>query len=396
MSEARRLSQEYSKDQIQDILINFSLLLLNKRTEEEVIWSVTKNCISYLGFEDCVVYLVDKKANVLIQKAAYGPKCENDDQIKSPMAIPIGQGITGHVAKTGKPLLIKDTSVDSRYIADDKNRLSEICVPLKLEDRVIGVIDCEHSDKHYFTTQHQDILTAVASICTIKISQLRADKLILEKEKETLRINEQMAQLKLKALQSQLNPHFIFNALGAIQYFLSVGDHRTALEYLSIFGQVLRYITKQIEENEVLIDHEIKALNNYLNLQKLRYEERFEFAIEQNDSLTHNHSKSIPSFLLLNLIEEVIESHIGLQENKMKINILFKSEPNHLIFSTDVSYHPTSGSSSGYRLSYPSWEKLVNQNNEFLEKAIKYTYDKSSKAINGLMQTQIRVEIPLN
>ncbi|WP_422360525.1 histidine kinase [Reichenbachiella sp.] len=395
MSSVRKLQEVYSKDQIQDIFINFSLLLLNKRTEEEVIWSLTKNCISYLGFEDCVVYLLDTGNQLLVQKAAHGPKCNDEDQINTPLNIPVGNGITGHVAKFGKPLLVKDTSQDDRYIIDDKQRLSEICVPIKLNDRVIGVIDCEHSEKNYFNFQHQEVLSAVASICAIKISQLRADKILLEKEKEALRISEQMAQLKLQALQAQLNPHFIFNALNAIQYFLSIENHRAALDYLSLFGKVLRYITNQINKNEVVLDHEIHALTNYLNLQKLRYDDRFEYVIAPKDCIDSKKT-SVPSFLLLNLIEEIIESHIGGEQHRMKIQLHFEFKKNHLIFSTQISYHSSSGTSSGYRTNYASWEKLVKQCNEYHDSNIEYAYEKPSKLTKGQVNSCIKVEIPLN
>ena len=56
-----------------------------------------------LGFEDCIIYLLDEGRNVLVQKAAWGPKLAKDLTINQPIEIPIGQGIVGSVARTGKP-----------------------------------------------------------------------------------------------------------------------------------------------------------------------------------------------------------------------------------------------------------------------------------------------------
>ena len=118
---------------------------------EEILWDVCRNCISRLGFQDAVVYLLDEKRNVLVQKAAYGPKNPKDFEIVHPLEIPVGKGIVGAVAATGQPILVNDTTKDSRYIADDDMRLSELSVPIVFEGKVIGVIDSEHSSKRFFT-----------------------------------------------------------------------------------------------------------------------------------------------------------------------------------------------------------------------------------------------------
>lgn len=109
-------------EQFEDILIYFSKSLMGKENEEDILWDLAKNYISKLGFVDCVIYLVD-------QKAAYGPKNPRDFKLNYPVTISIGDGITGSVAKTKEPELVMDTSIDPRYILDDDNRLSEICVP---------------------------------------------------------------------------------------------------------------------------------------------------------------------------------------------------------------------------------------------------------------------------
>jgi putative methionine-R-sulfoxide reductase with GAF domain len=78
-----------------------------------------------------------------------------DRTLYNPVETGIGDGITGSVAKTGKPELIPDTSQDSCYIVDDDIRHSEICVSIMHEDTLYGVIDCEHPTKNVFISSHQ-------------------------------------------------------------------------------------------------------------------------------------------------------------------------------------------------------------------------------------------------
>lgn len=85
---------------------------------------------------------------------------------------PLGKAIVGHVAKNKRAELIQDTSKDSRYIIDDANRLSEICVPIFLGNRLFGVIDSEHPSANYYTEKHLHLLTIIAALCGHKIQEL--------------------------------------------------------------------------------------------------------------------------------------------------------------------------------------------------------------------------------
>jgi signal transduction histidine kinase/DNA-binding response OmpR family regulator/tetratricopeptide (TPR) repeat protein len=153
----------------------FATSLFGKNEVDEILWDVAKNCVARLGFVDCVIYLVDTKQEVLVQKAAYGPKNPKDFLIEEPLEIPLGQGIVGSVAKAGIAEIIGDTSADSRYIVDDAQRFSEITVPLVHQNQVIGVIDSEHPEKNFFQPHHLEALQTIASICTSKIAQTQAE-----------------------------------------------------------------------------------------------------------------------------------------------------------------------------------------------------------------------------
>ncbi len=132
------------KIQAQKILNYFATSLYGQNTVEDICWDVAKNCISQLRFVDCMVYIFDPQRNVLMQKAAYGPKSPDKHEILNPIEIPMGKGIVGSVALSGKPEIVGNTSKDSRYIVDDERRYSEITVPIFVDGKIFGIIDSEH------------------------------------------------------------------------------------------------------------------------------------------------------------------------------------------------------------------------------------------------------------
>ena len=152
----------------------FSTSLYTKESTEEVFWDITKNVIHQLGFVDCVIYEYDSNQNVLLQRAAYGQKNPMDTVIYNRISIKMGEGIVGHVAESKEAELICDTRKDSRYIIDDESRLSELCVPILINGKLLGVIDSEHPSKDFFTEKHLHLLTIVAALCAQKIKELHS------------------------------------------------------------------------------------------------------------------------------------------------------------------------------------------------------------------------------
>lgn len=158
----------------------FATSLLARNSEEEILWDLAQNCVSRLGFTDCVIYLLDERKGVLTQNAAFGPKNPGGREIRDPIALPLGRGIVGSVAATGRPELIKDTRGDQRYIVDDERRLSELAVPIVADGRVLGVIDSEHPQAGFFTEDHLEVLTSIASLCANKLVRVRAETRLRE------------------------------------------------------------------------------------------------------------------------------------------------------------------------------------------------------------------------
>ena len=163
LSDTGPMSPRYAK-----AIVSFTTAVIHTRSVEEVLWLLTDDVVMDLGFEDCVVYLVDEERNTLVQKAAFGNKKAGPAQILDPIEVELGQGITGRCASEQRPILVNDLSEDPSYLVDDLQRLSELAVPILSEGKTIGVIDSEHSQKDFYTNQHLVTLRALSAIITTK------------------------------------------------------------------------------------------------------------------------------------------------------------------------------------------------------------------------------------
>ncbi|WP_430410562.1 helix-turn-helix domain-containing protein [Kordia sp.] len=165
-----------NQSQVIAILSYFATSLFDKNKTKEVLWDILENCVSKLQLEDCVLYLLDEKTQMLHQEAAFGNKTQNTYEIHEPKEISVGKGIVGSVAQTGNYELIKDTRKDSRYIIDDKARLSELAVPIYIEGTLKGVLDSEHSEANFFTENHLCLFQLIAKLTEKKLLQLQQQK----------------------------------------------------------------------------------------------------------------------------------------------------------------------------------------------------------------------------
>ncbi|HXU76585.1 MAG TPA: ATP-binding protein [Methylomirabilota bacterium] len=237
----------------------FATSLLERDSEEDVLWDLAQNCISKLGFVDCVIYLLDRERAVLVQKAALGPKNPEGRVIVNPINIPVGQGIVGSVAATREPELIADTSLDPRYIVDDERRFSEITVPIVANNEVIGVIDSEHPSRNFFTAEHLKMLTSIASLCANKLVRIRAEEKLLALNTDLeQRVASRTAELRGEVVAREQAEAELRVALAAEKElnqlkssFVSMVSHefRTPLEVILSSSNILdRYLDRLAPE----------------------------------------------------------------------------------------------------------------------------------------------------
>ncbi|MGB3465321.1 MAG: histidine kinase [Cyclobacteriaceae bacterium] len=137
-----------------------------------------------------------------------------------------------------------------------------------------------------------------------------------------LKTRNRIGQIEQKFLRSQMNPHFIFNALGSIQKYMISQDTRSASVYLAKFGKLMRQILEHSRQEFITLEDEIDTLRNYLDIQKLRFGDRFNYNITVCDEIDVRQLK-IPPMFAQPFIENALEHGIHDSENGL-ININFR------------------------------------------------------------------------
>jgi len=306
-----------------ELVITYFASQINKHgNTDNLLWDVAKNCISRLHFEDCVIYMLDEERNVLVQKAAYGPKNPVDFTIHAPIEIPIGTGIVGTVARTGKAEIIGNTATDARYIVDDKRRYSEITVPVLIDGKVVGVIDSEHRRKNFFNHRHLKILNTIAALCASQIQLAQAAEERKAAEIELLHNKQKALESRLQSLRLQMNPHFLFNALNSVQQMILANEEMIATKYLSRFSKLLRAILVHSDKETITLKEELDILHLYVELESIRFKEAFQYKIICDESIDTEEVK-VPALLIQPFVENAIWHGLMHKESDRQLLIEF-------------------------------------------------------------------------
>lgn len=158
-----------------------------------------------------------------------------------------------------------------------------------------------------------------------KRNQLVLDKINLEKN-----VNKS----KLKAIKSQMNPHFFYNALNTLQSFILSNEKRLAIDYLSKFSNLTRTILEMTEKDFISISEEVKTLQLYLDIEKGRFDEDFSYEIHVGKNIDQESIK-IPTMLLQPYVENAVKHGLLHKQGDKKVIISFETQNNDLLISID-------------------------------------------------------------
>ncbi|MEP2937675.1 MAG: histidine kinase [Gilvibacter sp.] len=128
--------------------------------------------------------------------------------------------------------------------------------------------------------------------------------------------------LALKSLRTQMNPHFIFNALNSVNSFIATNDERTANKYLSDFSRLMRSVLENSDEDFIPLSKELELLTIYTKLEHFRFKDKFDYEIHLDPALQVN-DFMIPPMLLQPYIENAVWHGLRYKETKGKLDIYF-------------------------------------------------------------------------
>jgi PAS domain S-box-containing protein len=140
-----------------------------------------------------------------------------------------------------------------------------------------------------------------------------------------------IAEMKIMALLSVMNPHFIFNVLSSIQYFITRNDELNAINYLTSFSKLMRTVLTRSVADVVSLKDELDLVRDYVHLEKLRFEEKFDFSMHCDDAINADDVK-MPSLLIQPYVENAILHGLYNKEGSGSLCVKVSLENDFLLF----------------------------------------------------------------
>lgn len=168
------------------------------------------------------------------------------------------------------------------------------------------------------------ITTSLVLLVILYLGIIKRIESVRTKEKT----NSTIQELKLRAIDARLNPHFMFNTLNSVVYFINIEQYEDAERQLQDFSLLLRQYLEKNEGNFLEIEEEIEMLRLYLSIQQKRYNFSFDYTILCPDELL---KKKIPTMLLQPFVENAIIHGIAHSNKKGKLTVRFKEEGKDLV-----------------------------------------------------------------
>ena len=179
----------------------------------------------------------------------------------------------------------------------------------------------------FLTSVFLFVLLIIWRIIYLRFKRIKTKNRIAQ---ERLEMEKTIIELEQEAARLQMNPHFIFNSLNSIQGFIATQDTFQAKRYLAKFARLMRLILENAREEYVTIENEVEILENYLELEKLSTNNKFEFSIEIDPSIDKELIE-IPPMMIQPFVENAIIHGVKNKSDKGTIQLKFSLDKDLLI-----------------------------------------------------------------
>lgn len=257
-------------------------------------------------------------------------KPEKMDFVSSNVFIPntqwklVGISFSNAISNLKKQLI--ESSLILALIVFVLTLLVSIFVSKKISKPIIYLIgEIKKTDKKLYKIKSLPQASSEIQILTKEYNNLIDRIFVLTEDIE--KKEEQKRTYQVKALQSQINPHFLYNTLDTILWLVEFGENEKAIKVTKNLGMLLRN-SLNIDEDFVKLDKEIEHAKNYLDIQKIRYDNKFTYEFIKKIQTS---SLYVPKLILQPIIENAIYHGIREKQSKSYIKIIVEKNPEYLI-----------------------------------------------------------------
>ncbi len=153
------------------------------------------------------------------------------------------------------------------------------------------------------------------------------------RKEERLRseFEQQLTTMEMSALRAQMNPHFIFNSLNSIEYYIIDNEPEKAVDYLSRFSRLIRLILQNSKSTVVPVKDDLEALKLYIEIESMRFDNFFDYEVRMEKSIDAEKIE-IPPMILQPYVENAIwHGLMQKKDSQGKIDLIIKQSNNSLI-----------------------------------------------------------------
>lgn len=185
----------------------------------------------------------------------------------------------------------------------------------------------------YYQTIWFKLVMAFVAALLIFVAFLFRINLVKKEAAQKLAFNKQLSEKEMQALRAQMNPHFVFNALNSINRYIIRSDKETASDYLVKFSKLMRLILENSKSTVIPLQNELEALRLYVEMELLRFDNKFDFQIEV-DELLDKTKILIPPLIFQPYIENAIWHGMMNKQDRGLIHLKIVKHGSNSLFCT--------------------------------------------------------------
>ncbi len=207
-----------------------------------------------------------------------------------------------------------------RYVAEREKAIAQAQATLAEQVEIVkgqGQIDVQDKDydieereRALLQTQVSRQRMVIGLLSVLLLASLVFFYFLRKNIREKQRAHQ---KLMLKSLRTQMNPHFIFNALNSVNSFIAQNDEKAANKYLAEFSRLMRKVLDHSQKDFIPFEEEMELNELYLRLEHLRFRDQFEFTFENN---AHAPDLEVPPMLIQPFIENAVWHGLRYKEGK--------------------------------------------------------------------------------
>ncbi|GJM35637.1 MAG: hypothetical protein DHS20C18_46380 [Saprospiraceae bacterium] len=218
-----------------------------------------------------------------------------------------------YVAANDEVLAEKQRELDQQIqILENQNKIDLFIKDYALEEK----------DRVLLESQIRNQWIVIGLLSLLLLAALGGFYFIMKNVQARRRANQLVL---LKSLRTQMNPHFIFNALNSVNHYIAQSDERAANQFLSDFSRLMRMVLEYSNRDFIAFEEEMHLLDLYLKLEHLRFKDKFEYQIDRDPDLS-DLAPEIPPMLIQPFVENAIWHGLRYKEEMGVLNISILKE----------------------------------------------------------------------